>query len=96
MHQHELSPQEQKAHLAGAIRNHLASTHVFSPWEGFDLQYHDGHLCKVTPPNAMSHHRQYAQLFAQDKVYEMDDDAIWAAVTGEKPAKKDVRHHAKS
>lgn len=96
MHQHELSPQEQKTHLAGAVRNHLASTHVFQPWNGFDLQYHDGFLCKVTPPGAMAHNRQYTPLFEQEKVYEMSDDELWAAVTGEKPAKKDVsRHHAK-
>lgn len=81
MERHELSQDNQKGMLAGSIRNMLAAPNVvFSPWHAFDLVYRDGFLCKVSPDHAPAHLRRYTQLFAQDQIYTMTDDAIWSKI----------------
>lgn len=80
----------EQQHLAGAIRNHLASPGiVFSPMRGVRLSYRDGMLCKVTGDNTNQH---YHPLFAQEEVYEMSDSDLWTRVVdGEQQEQEDTQ-----
>lgn len=84
MHRHEISREDARRHLAGAIRNMASAPGiVFSPWYGLDLSLRDGVLYRT---DASKHHfdRGFTPIGNLDELLAKSDEEIMQVVTGEK------------
>lgn len=71
--------EQQKAILAGAVRNHMVSPgSIFSPLHGVSLVYQNGMLCKVTRHE--NGEKGFTPLKSVLDLFEMTDNQIWKLV----------------
>jgi hypothetical protein len=77
-----LTPAQQRARLATAVRNACTHQCVFTPWPGLEFAFRDGALHQVTA-NAAYDRRAYGPaLLRVEELIGMDDDEIWVRVMG--------------
>lgn len=77
-----MTEDEKKAILAGAVRNNMTTSTIFTPWDGLDLTYRDEMLCRTT---AGSGQQNVVAIASQWDLHDMDDDTIWQVVMEGKP-----------
>jgi hypothetical protein len=72
----------ERSALATAVRNMATSQCIFMPYDGLDLAYRDGALCKVVQLSSL-HEPQCALLpLRVEELPGMSDDEIWQRVIG--------------
>lgn len=82
MHKHELTHEERVRILAGAVRNNMVASTIFTPYHGLDLAWQAGQLCR-TSVHVGHFDRVFEPIASMEEIMEMSDEEIYQRVEGQ-------------